>query len=104
MRAVELCSKARLSIRRVWPRSSVSLAFYLFDLYDFVVMHDRRELVLRLVQALGLGWVALALTFYALSAPDAGPWYFADCVAAGAEPDGWLASVDSLVPGPSGFW
>jgi len=39
-------------------------AFYLFDLYDFVVMHDRRELVLRLVQALGLAWVALALTFY----------------------------------------
>jgi len=28
-------------------------------------MHDRRELVLRLVQALGLGWVALALAFYA---------------------------------------
>ena len=24
-------------------------AFYLFDLYDFIVMHDRRELVLRLV-------------------------------------------------------
>jgi sugar transferase (PEP-CTERM system associated) len=41
-------------------------AFYLFDLYDFIVMHDRRELVLRLVQALGLAWVALALTFYAL--------------------------------------
>lgn len=40
-------------------------AFYLFDLYDFVVMHDRRELVLRLVQALGLAWMALALTFYA---------------------------------------
>ena len=40
-------------------------AFYLFDLYDFIVMHDRRELVLRLVQALGLAWVALALTFYA---------------------------------------
>lgn len=40
-------------------------AFYLFDLYDFVVMHDRRELVLRLVQALGLAWVALALAFYA---------------------------------------
>ena len=35
--------------------------FYLFDLYDFVVMHDRRELVLRLVQALGLAWIALAL-------------------------------------------
>jgi sugar transferase (PEP-CTERM system associated) len=39
-------------------------AFYLFDLYDFVVMHDRRELVLRLVQALGLAWMALALCFY----------------------------------------
>ncbi|HLL75068.1 MAG TPA: TIGR03013 family XrtA/PEP-CTERM system glycosyltransferase [Pyrinomonadaceae bacterium] len=41
-------------------------AFYLYDLYDFVVMHDRRELVLRLVQALGLAWVALALVFYAV--------------------------------------
>ncbi len=41
-------------------------AFYLFDLYDFVVMHDRRELVLRLLQALGLAWVALALIFYAM--------------------------------------
>jgi len=41
------------------------IAFYLFDLYDFVVMHDRRELVLRLVQALGLAWIALALSFYA---------------------------------------
>jgi len=39
-------------------------AFYLFDLYDFLVMHDRRELVLRLVQALGLAWIALAFTFY----------------------------------------
>jgi sugar transferase (PEP-CTERM system associated) len=41
-------------------------AFYLYDLYDFVVMHDRRELVLRLVQALGLAWIALAIAFYAL--------------------------------------
>jgi sugar transferase (PEP-CTERM system associated) len=41
-------------------------SFYLFDLYDFVVLHDRRELVLRLVQALGLAWVALALMFYAV--------------------------------------
>jgi len=39
-------------------------AFYLFDLYDFLVMHDRRELVLRLVQALGLAWIALAISFY----------------------------------------
>src|SRR5205085_8753894 len=39
-------------------------AFYLYDLYDFVVMHDRRELVLRLVQALGLAWIVLALSFH----------------------------------------
>ncbi|MEJ7616726.1 MAG: TIGR03013 family XrtA/PEP-CTERM system glycosyltransferase [Pyrinomonadaceae bacterium] len=41
-------------------------AFYLYDLYDFVVMHDRRELVLRLAQALGLAWVILAAIFYLL--------------------------------------
>ena len=41
-------------------------SFYLFDLYDFVVMNDRRELVLRLLQALGFAWVALALLFYAV--------------------------------------
>ncbi|MEO6392721.1 MAG: TIGR03013 family XrtA/PEP-CTERM system glycosyltransferase [Pyrinomonadaceae bacterium] len=41
-------------------------SFYLYDLYDFVVMHDRRELVLRMIQALGLAWVALALLFYAV--------------------------------------
>jgi FlaA1/EpsC-like NDP-sugar epimerase len=39
-------------------------AFYLFDLYDFIIMHDRRELVLRLVQALGLAWIGLAFLFY----------------------------------------
>lgn len=39
-------------------------AFYFFDLYDFLVMHDRRELVLRLVQALGLAWIGLAFSFY----------------------------------------
>lgn len=41
-------------------------AFYLYDLYDFVVMHDRRELVLRLIQALGLAWIALAIVIYAV--------------------------------------
>ncbi|HYY99436.1 MAG TPA: TIGR03013 family XrtA/PEP-CTERM system glycosyltransferase, partial [Pyrinomonadaceae bacterium] len=44
------------------------IAFYLYDLYDFVVMHDRRELVLRLVQALGLAWVALAILMYLVPA------------------------------------
>jgi sugar transferase (PEP-CTERM system associated) len=52
-----------------WKAALVTLfclaAFYLFDLYDFVVMHDRRELVLRLIQALGLAWVGLAIAFYA---------------------------------------
>jgi sugar transferase (PEP-CTERM system associated) len=43
-------------------------AFYLYDLYDFVVMHDRRELILRLIQALGLAWVALAILIYAVPA------------------------------------
>jgi sugar transferase (PEP-CTERM system associated) len=41
-------------------------SFYLFDLYDFVVIHDRHELILRLLQALGLAWIALALVFYAI--------------------------------------
>src|SRR5215471_19240431 len=41
-------------------------SFYIFDLYDFVVMHDRRELVLRMLQALGLAWIVLALLFYAV--------------------------------------
>ncbi len=39
-------------------------SFYLFDLYDFAQMHDRRELVLRLIQALGFAWIALACLFY----------------------------------------
>lgn len=39
-------------------------AFYFFDLYDFIVMHDRQILVLRLIQALGLAWIGLALSFY----------------------------------------
>ena len=62
--AFELISK-----HGYWKAALVTVfcltAFYLFDLYDFVVMHDRRELVLRLVQALGLAWVGLALAFYA---------------------------------------
>ena len=48
-------------------------AFYLYDLYDFVVMHDRRELILRLVQALGLAWIALAIVFYLMPGLKLGP-------------------------------
>ncbi len=40
------------------------LILYFYDLYDYVVMTNRRELLLRLVQALGIAWVSLALIFY----------------------------------------
>lgn len=40
------------------------LILYFYDLYDYVVMTNRRELMLRLVQALGIGWAFLALVFY----------------------------------------
>ncbi|MBC7899104.1 MAG: TIGR03013 family PEP-CTERM/XrtA system glycosyltransferase [Saprospiraceae bacterium] len=39
-------------------------ALYFYDLYDFTVMHNRRELNARLIQALGSGWVLLAVVFY----------------------------------------
>ncbi len=37
---------------------------YLYDLYDFTVMGNRRELLLRLVQALGIAWALLAFLYY----------------------------------------
>ncbi len=40
------------------------LTLYFYDLYDFTVMGNRRELMLRLVQALGISWALLALLFY----------------------------------------
>jgi FlaA1/EpsC-like NDP-sugar epimerase len=40
------------------------IAFYFYDLYDYIVMTNRRELLLRLVQSLGIAWVLLALLFY----------------------------------------
>lgn len=40
------------------------LAFYLYDLYEFTIMNNRRELMIRLVQALGIAWAFLALLFY----------------------------------------
>lgn len=40
------------------------LSLYFYDLYDYVVMTNRRELMLRLVQALGVGWALLAFVFY----------------------------------------
>jgi sugar transferase (PEP-CTERM system associated) len=40
------------------------LILYLYDLYDFTVMGNRRELLLRLVQALGIAWALLAFIYY----------------------------------------
>src|SRR4051812_9483162 len=40
------------------------LILYFYDLYDYIVMTNRRELMLRLVQALGIAWALLALLFY----------------------------------------
>ncbi|HEY8559730.1 MAG TPA: TIGR03013 family XrtA/PEP-CTERM system glycosyltransferase [Pyrinomonadaceae bacterium] len=40
------------------------ISLHFFDLYDYTVIHNRRELSLRLVQALGTAWGALALIFY----------------------------------------
>jgi len=40
------------------------LILYFYDLYDYTVMGNRRELMLRLVQGLGIAWVLLALVFY----------------------------------------
>lgn len=40
------------------------LIIYFYDLYDYTVMTNRRELMLRLVQALGIAWALLALLFY----------------------------------------
>lgn len=40
------------------------LVLYFYDLYEYTVMSNRRELMLRLVQALGVGWILLAFMFY----------------------------------------
>jgi sugar transferase (PEP-CTERM system associated) len=42
------------------------IALYLYDLYDYTVMNNRRELLLRLMQAFGIAWAVLALLFYAV--------------------------------------
>jgi len=44
--------------------SVCALILYFYDLYDYTVMTNRRELMLRLVQALGVAWALLALIFY----------------------------------------
>ncbi len=40
------------------------LILYFYDLYDFTVTGNRRELMLGLVQAIGIAWALLAVLFY----------------------------------------
>ncbi|QQS33898.1 MAG: TIGR03013 family PEP-CTERM/XrtA system glycosyltransferase [Acidobacteriota bacterium] len=58
-----------LNERNGWLKIGIAsaislLILYFYDLYDYVVMTNRRELMLRLVQALGTAWALLALSFY----------------------------------------
>ncbi len=58
-----------LSERNGWMKIGLATAvcllnLYFYDLYDYIVMTNRRELLLRLVQALGIAWALLALLFY----------------------------------------
>lgn len=60
-----------LSNRNGWLKIAAAsgitlLILYFYDLYDYVVMTNRRELILRMVQALGTAWALLALAFYFL--------------------------------------
>lgn len=62
-------SGAELNDKNGWLKigfasAACILILYFYDLYDYVVMTNRRELLLRLVQALGIAWVLLALLFY----------------------------------------
>src|SRR5687767_11742782 len=59
----------QLSERNGWFKIAFAtsvclLILYFYDLYDFTVMGNRRELMLRLVQAIGIAWAFLALLFY----------------------------------------
>lgn len=62
-------SENELNAKNGWLKISLAtfvclLLLYFYDLYDYVVMTNRRELLLRLVQALGIAWALLALVFY----------------------------------------
>lgn len=62
-------SDYELNARNGWLKIGVAtllclLNLYFYDLYDYTVMGNRRELMLRLVQALGIAWALLAFVFY----------------------------------------
>ena len=58
-----------LNDRNGWMKTTLAstvclLILYFYDLYDFTLMGNRRELMLRLVQGLGIAWALLAFLFY----------------------------------------
>jgi sugar transferase (PEP-CTERM system associated) len=62
-------SRYQLSENNGWLKITLAtvvcaLILYFYDLYEYTVMTNRRELMLRLVQALGIAWALLALLFY----------------------------------------
>ncbi len=62
-------SEYQLNERNGWLKIAFAsfvclLVLYFYDLYEYTVMSNRRELMLRLVQALGISWILLALLFY----------------------------------------
>jgi len=62
-------SEYQLNERNGWFKITFAsvvclLVLYFYDLYEYTVMSNRRELMLRLVQALGISWIFLALLFY----------------------------------------
>lgn len=62
-------SQNELNVKNGWLKIALAsgvclLILYFYDLYDYVVMTNRRELMLRLVQALGIAWALLAFVFY----------------------------------------
>ncbi len=62
-------SENELNNKNGWFKIALAAAvcliiLYFYDLYDYIVMTNRRELLLRLVQALGIAWALLALLFY----------------------------------------
>ncbi|MFN0277861.1 MAG: TIGR03013 family XrtA/PEP-CTERM system glycosyltransferase [Pyrinomonadaceae bacterium] len=62
-------SEYELNSKNGWLKIALAsavclLILYFYDLYDYIVMTNRRELLLRLVQALGIAWVLLAMLFY----------------------------------------
>ena len=62
-------SEYELDNKNGWLKIALATAvcllnLYFYDLYDYIVMTNRRELLLRLVQALGIAWASLALLFY----------------------------------------